>query len=138
MPLLRCCGTCEAPPWSLANLGLQLGFLGAFGCELLDAGFSFAVDFGCEWRGFFFFEVGCRMGGWGPSNISFVVARMDCQSSNTVKGTSSRSQYVIRSEGRSISFVASCVYLGSLPWPFLANSKSVSLAAERSDTPSPA
>lgn len=36
--------------------------------------------------------------------MALVVARIDCQSSKTVKGTPSRSQYVMRSEGMSANF----------------------------------
>ena len=42
------------PPRRSFDLLLQLGFLGAFGRELFDAGFAVAVCFGCEWRCFFF------------------------------------------------------------------------------------
>lgn len=52
--------------------------------------------------------------------ISLTFSRMSFQSEKTVKGMSSRTQYWIRS------------------WPFLANSKSVSRAADKSETPSPA
>ena len=34
--------------------------------------------------------------------MALTVARIDCQSSKTVKGTPSRSQYVMRSEGMSV------------------------------------
>ena len=36
--------------------------------------------------------------------MALVVARIDCQSSKTVKGTPSRSQYVMRSKGMSVKF----------------------------------
>ena len=70
--------------------------------------------------------------------MALVVARIDCQSSNTVKGTPSRSQYVMRSGAMSVRFASSHFRTGRSPCPFLAKSKSVSLAADRSDTPSPA
>lgn len=69
--------------------------------------------------------------------ISLVVARIDCQFSKTVNGTPSRSQYVMRS---TIDISASDTDNGflCLPWPFFANNKSVSRAADKSETPSPA
>lgn len=36
--------------------------------------------------------------------MALVVARIDCQSSKTVKGTLSRSQYVMRSDKKSVKF----------------------------------
>ena len=89
-----------AKPRGAPQLLLQLGFLRAFSRELVDAGFPIAVILAVSGGGSLF--VGTD--GFGAYNMSLVVARMDCQSSNTVKGTSSRSQYVMRSEGRSVSF----------------------------------
>ena len=54
----------KQPRCSPPSLLLQLGFLGAFSRELFDAGFSFAVDFGCEWRAFYRFDV-TDGAGWG-------------------------------------------------------------------------
>ena len=71
-------------------------------------------------------------------NMALVVARIDCQSSKTVKGMPSRSQYVMRSEGNQSSSGFAMHQIVSSPWPFLANNRSVSFAADRSDTPSPA
>ena len=70
--------------------------------------------------------------------ICLVVVKIDPQSSNTVNGTPSRSQYVTRSEKFNTLSLALVYEEGGLPRPFFANSRSVSRAAERSDTPSPA
>lgn len=77
---------------------LPLGFLCAFGCQLFDAGLPFAVVLAVSSR---LFVVTDRVRAY---NMAFVVARIDCQSSKTVKGTPSRSQYVMRSVGMSVKF----------------------------------
>ena len=83
---------------SVPQLILRFSFLCAFGCQLFDAGFSFTGFLGGKQPSF----LGYRRG--SAYKMSFVVARIDCQSSKTVKGTPSRSQYVMRSEGSSVNF----------------------------------
>jgi len=80
--------------------------------------------------------------------ILFVVSNILPQSSNIVNGTPSLSQYVTRSTSTHVSiynpppppglFLKGVISRANPPLPFFANSRSVSLAALRSLTPSPA
>ena len=71
-----------------------------------------------------------------PETISLSIAKIDDQSSKIVNGTFSLTQYDTRSVIKSALF--SCYFIEDLPCPFFANKRSVSFAAERSETPSPA
>jgi hypothetical protein len=71
-----------------------------------------------------------------PETISLTIAKIDDQSSKIVNGTFSLTQYDTRSITHSAPF--SCYFKEDLPCPFFANKRSVSFAAERSETPSPA
>ena len=71
-----------------------------------------------------------------PETISLTIAKIDDQSSKTVNGTFSLTQYDTRSVAQSAPFPR--YLISDLPCPFFANKRSVSFAAERSETPSPA
>lgn len=71
-----------------------------------------------------------------PETISLTIVKIDDQSSKIVNGTFSLTQYDTRSVVKSAPF--SCYFIEDLPCPFFANKRSVSFAAERSETPSPA
>jgi hypothetical protein len=71
-----------------------------------------------------------------PAAMALTVARMSTKLSKVLNGTFSLSQYETRS--KTVSRTHNRQRGFYVPRPAFANSRSVSFAAERSDTPSPA